>query len=380
MDFSLDEAQQELADLAAKILGEQVTAERLRELERAGEPFDRRLWEQLARANLLGVALPEDVGGMGYGIMELCVLLEQVGRHVAPVPLLATVGTAALPIAELGSDEQRRRYLPGVIEGASILTAALQEPLHGDPLAPSTTARPVDGGWRIDGEKVAVPYAPVAERILVTATTGPGAVGLFLVDPTADGVTLEPATATNREPQGHLTLAGVEVGPEDVLGDPAAGTAAVEWVVRRAVAGLCATGVGVLEQAVRITADYISQRVQFGKPIATFQGATLRAADAYVDTAAARVTTRSAVWRLAEGRPCAEELAIAKFWIADGGQRAAYACQHLHGGIGVDLDYPIHRYFLWAKELELTLGGATEQLLRLGSLLAGEAGEASPTS
>jgi alkylation response protein AidB-like acyl-CoA dehydrogenase len=129
----------------------------------------------------------------------------------------------------------------------------------------------------------------------------------------------------------------------------------------------------VFDEAVRITADYISEREQFDRPIATFQGATIKAADAFIDTQAVRTTTWSAIWRLSEGRPCDDELAIAKYWVADGGQRIVHNCQHLHGGIGVDTDYPIHRYFLWAKELELTLGGATPQLLKIGASIAGEA-------
>jgi 3-oxocholest-4-en-26-oyl-CoA dehydrogenase beta subunit len=137
MDFTLDDVQRDLRDLARKILDEQITPERLKELEEADAPYDERCWRDLADTNLLGVALPEHVGGSGYGLMELCVLLEEVGRHVAPVPLLATVGTGAVPIAELGSKEQRARFLPPVVQGSSLLTAALQEPGHADPLVPT---------------------------------------------------------------------------------------------------------------------------------------------------------------------------------------------------------------------------------------------------
>ncbi|MGH8986754.1 MAG: acyl-CoA dehydrogenase family protein [Acidimicrobiia bacterium] len=375
MDFTFDDVQRDLRDLARKILDEQITTERLKELEEAGDPYDRRCWTDLADTNLLGVALPEDVGGSGYGLMELCVLLEEVGRHVAPVPLLATVGTGALPIAELGSAELRSRFLPSVVEGRSILTAALQEPGHADPLAPTTTATRDGGGWRLDGEKLGVPYAPLAEAILVPASTGDGNAAVFVVTPDADGLSIEKATATNGEPQGHVSLAGVRVEASDALGDPTASDAdTVEWIHDRALAGLCATAVGVFERALRITAGYISERKQFERPIATFQGATLRAADAYIDTEAIRVTSWSAIWRLAAGRDARDELAIAKFWVADGGQRVAHACQHLHGGIGATTDYPIHRYFIWAKWLEHTLGGAPEHLLHLGdSLAAGSA-------
>ena len=370
MDFTFDDVQRDLRDLARKILGEQVTTERLLELEDASEPFDRRVWKQLADANLLGVPLPEAFGGSGYGLMELCVLLEEVGRHVAPLPLLATVGLGALPIAELGTDEQRRRYLPAVIAGGSLLSAALCEPGHADPLAPTTVAHRDGSGWRLDGEKLAVPYAPLADAVLVPATTGDATVGVFIVTPDTDGAVVETATATNGEPQGRILLSGARVDDRDVLGDATAGRDVVDRMHQNALACYCATAVGVFDRALRITAGYLSERKQFGRPLATFQGATLRAADAYIDTEAIRVTSWSAIWRLASGRDAHDELAIAKFWVADGGQRIAGACQHLHGGMGATTDYPIHRYFRWAKLLEHALGGATPHLLRLGDTIA----------
>ena len=370
MDFTLDDVQRDLRDLARKILSEQVTTERLLELEDASEPFDRRVWNQLADANLLGVPLPEAFGGSGYGLMELCVLLEEVGRHVAPLPLLATVGLGAMPIAALGSDEQRRRYLPPVIAGTSLLTAALCEPGHADPLAPTTVARRDGSGWCLDGEKLAVPYAPLADAVLVPATTDQGAPRVFIVTPDTEKARVEAATATNGEPQGRLVLSSAHVDDGDVLGDATDGTSAVDWIQQHALACYCATAVGVFDRALRITAGYLTERKQFDRPLATFQGATLRAADAYIDTEAIRVTTWSAVWRLASGRDAHDELAIAKFWVADGGQRIASACQHLHGGMGATTDYPIHRYFRWAKLLEHALGGATPHLLRLGDSIA----------
>lgn len=371
MDFTFSEVQDDLRGLAAQILSERITPERLKEVE-AGDDFDRRVWDDFARANLLGVALPEDVGGMGYGIMELAVLLEEVGAHVAPVPLLASVGLAAMTIAEHGTSEQRTAHLPGVIDGSSVLTAALQESGDADPLTPLTTARREGSGWRLDGRKVGVPYGALADKILVTATTGAASTGVFLVDPGSAGLAIEATRCTSREPQANLVLDGAVVDESCVIGEPMSGREVVRSVHRRALAGMCATAVGVFDRALRITAGYLSEREQFGRPLATFQGATLKAADAYVDVEAIRAATWSAIWLLSEGRPADEALAIAKFWVADGGQRVAAACQHLHGGMGVDIDYPIHRYFLWAKQLELTLGGATAQLLRIGEMLAAE--------
>jgi alkylation response protein AidB-like acyl-CoA dehydrogenase len=342
--------------LARTILTDQVTTNRLRELEQGPEAMDRQLWKAFAEAQLLGVAMPEDVGGTGYGLLELCVLLEEVGRRVAPVPLLATM-SAALTIAHFGTAGQRSALLPGVISGDSILTVAVQEAASRDVCRPVTTARPDGHGWLLDGEKLAVPWAPLADAVLVTADAG-----VFVVDASTPGLTLEAATGTDRTPRALLGLRDVRA---DRLGD----ASATAWMIDRLLAGMCALAVGVFDEAVRMTAGYLSEREQFGRPLATFQGAALRAADAYIDAQAIRVAAWSAIWRLAVGLPAADELAVAKFWVADGGQRIAHACQHLHGGMGVDVDYPIHRYFLWAKDLELTLGGATEHLLRLGESL-----------
>ncbi len=369
MDFTFDEVQQDVRNLAGDIFSRAVTLDRLKQVEASADGIDRELWSELASADLLGIALPEDVGGSGHGIMELGVLLQEMGRRVAPIPLISTIGLAALPIAAFGTPEQRKRFLVPVLDGPAVLTAALQERARHDPLQPETTATRDGSSWRLDGRKVAVPHAALVDRIVTTAQTPDGPT-LFLLDPAAPGVTIEATRSTHNEPQGNVTLDGAVVEADDVLGDPANGAEALRYAYRHALACLCATAVGVFEEAVRITADYISHREQFGRPIATFQGATLKAADAYIDTGAVRVTTWSALWRLAEGRSCDDELAIAKYWVADGGQRIAHACQHLHGGMGVDTDYPIHRYFLWAKQLELAFGGSTPQLLRIGASIA----------
>ena len=370
MDFTLDEVQQEVSDLAGQILEDRVTPERLLALDDEPDYLDRDLWQQFAATNLLGLCLPEADGGSGYGLVELAALLEQVGRHVAPIPLLATVGMGARPLAEFGTAEQRSAWLPGVIDGSVILTAALEEPALADALAPTTTAVADGDTWVLQGEKIAVPYGALADAILVPATTGPETVGIFIVTPDTEGVTIERAEATTTEPQARVVLDGARVDPAGVLGDPTEGTDGIEWIHQHALAGVVATGVGVLDRTIRITADYISEREQFDRPIATFQAATMRIADAFIDVEAIRVTAWSAIWRLAVGRPARDELAIAKFWVADGGQRAAGACQHLHGGMGATTDYIIHRYFKASKQLEHTLGGATTHLLRLGESMA----------
>jgi 3-oxocholest-4-en-26-oyl-CoA dehydrogenase beta subunit len=363
MDFAFTPEQEALRELARQVLEDHVTHERLTRIEATPERIDRETWGRLAETRLLGTAIPEAHGGAGLGFTELCLLLEQVGRTVAPIPAWPTLVLGALPIAAFGSDAQQRAWLPPIASGEAILTAALVEPDGDDPAAPSTTARRDGALWRLDGVKTCVPAAGVATRVLATARADDG-VGLFLLDPAGSGVTRERQVATSREIQARLALAGARA--ERVGGDDAA----VAWLVERAVVGLCAMQVGVTDGALRMTADYTTKREQFGKPIASFQAVHQRAADAYVDTQAIRLTTWQAAWRLDAGRPASVEVAIAKFWASEGAHRVTYAAQHLHGGIGVDIDYPVHRYYLWSKQIELTLGSQTRQLARLGADLA----------
>ncbi|HEX2578488.1 MAG TPA: acyl-CoA dehydrogenase family protein [Aquihabitans sp.] len=371
MDLSLTAEQTAIRDLAARILGEQLTPERLREIERSDAWFAADTWTDLAKADLLGLCLPEAHGGGGYGFFELALLLEQVGRAVAPLPVLPTLALGALPIAEFGSEELQARWLPGVAAGEVVLTAALSEGGDGlPPEVPATTANADGDGWRLTGTKHLVPAAELAMRVLVPARTSDGRSTVFLVDPTAAGVALERNLGPNLEPLSTLTLDGVQVGAADVLGAVDGGADVVAWTADRGVAAHCAVQAGVCEMALRTTATYVSERKQFDTPIATFQAVAQRAADAYIDTEAVRVTAYQAAWRLGEGRPAAEELAIAKFWAAEGAHRVVHAAQHLHGGIGVDVDYPVHRAFRWAKHVELSLGGGTTHLRRLGALLA----------
>ncbi|RIK93856.1 MAG: acyl-CoA dehydrogenase, partial [Proteobacteria bacterium] len=205
-----------------------------------------------------------------------------------------------------------------------------------------------------------------AARVVVPAATDDGGAALFLVDPAADGVTWTAQRTSTREPLHDLALAGVRVAAGDAFGD----AAAVRWLRDAAIAAVCATQVGVSERALEITTGYVRERIQFGVPIGSFQSVQHRAADCWIDVQSMRWTCWRLITRLAEGADVARDTAVAKFWAADAGSRIANAAQHLHGGTGVDVDYPIHRYFLWSKSLELTLGGAMPQLARLGRELA----------
>ncbi len=369
MDFSFTEDQQAIRAALSQILGDLVTDESLKALAKEGKHFHDKAWKALAEAEMLGLALPEEVGGAGLGLIELCLLLHQVGRTVAPVPALATLVSAALPIAAYGSAEQKQRLLPGVVRGETILTAALSEYASRDPLRPAATAERDGDGYRVTGVFTNVAFAAESVRVLVPAQVD-GAVVVLLVDPKASGVTLASQRGTNDEPLAELTLAGVRVPGADVLAGPSNGREALKFTVDRTVLGMCCLEYGIAERAVQMTAAYASERKQFGVPIGAFQGVTQRIGDAFIDVQAIEVSTWQAAFYLAEGRDADQELAIAKFWAAEGGARAVAAAQHVHGGMGFDRDYPLHRYFLGSKHMELTLGGAQAQLAALGDLLA----------
>jgi 3-oxocholest-4-en-26-oyl-CoA dehydrogenase beta subunit len=370
VDFDLTDEQQATAELAAKLLGDKSTPEVLRALDHADDlRFDRELWRAMAEAGLLGIAVPVEHGGAGLGLMELCLVLEEVGRRTAPVPALASLAFAGLPIARFGSAGQQAELLPPLAAGACVLTAALVEPL-GDPLRPATAARPDGDGWVLDGTKTNVPAALVADAVLVPATTPDGGTGVFVVAADATGLTCERQATTTGTPEAELILAGVRVGGDAALGPVDEAGTVLRWTVEHATVAACAVVAGLAAEAVRMIGEYTSSREQFGRPIATFQAVGQRAADAYVDAHAIRLTMLQAAWRLTAGFTADREVAIAKYWASAGGQRVVHAAQHLHGGIGVDRDYPLHRYFLLAKQLELTLGGANRQLVSLGRLLA----------
>jgi acyl-CoA dehydrogenase len=367
VNFDFNEEQEAVRDLAAQIFAGHATVERVKEVERSEERFDRDLWKALAAANLLGIALPDDVGGSGFGILELSLVLEQQGRVVAPVPLWPTLVLGAPAVARFGSQQQRERWLPAVVNGDAVLTGALAEPGANDAMLSSVTATRDGESWRLDGAKPSVPAGPVADCMLVPArvTGEPDTLGVFLVEPGSSGVKRERAITTNREAVAHVELSGARA---ELLTTEAG---AVGWILDRALVGLCAMQVGVAEAALRLAADYASSRHQFGKPLSTFQGVALKAGDAYIDTEAMRVTMWQAAWKLSEGRDATADVLVAKWWASEAGQRVVHTTQHLHGGLGADIDYPVHRYFLWGKQIEDTLGGASATLARLGTVLAG---------
>jgi acyl-CoA dehydrogenase len=310
---------------------------------------------------VLSASLPESVAGGGLDLAEHCSVLIEIGRAVAPVPYLWSIAVGASAVSEFGDAV----LAAAAGRGEQIVTVALSEDLTDSPEAPLTRAERVDGAWRLTGSKALVPSAFVADVILVPATTSDGP-AVFVVRPSDDGVTIERQVLVDGDTAASLELTGVRVSEADRLG----GADVLDWLIARATVALSAYQVGVLERALELTAAYAREREQFGRPIGSFQAVGQRLADAYIDVEAARLTMWEAAWRVEEGLPASAELATAKFWAADAGHRVAHTAVHVHGGTGIDVDAPAHRYFTAAKRTEFTLGSATAQLRRLGAELA----------
>jgi 3-oxocholest-4-en-26-oyl-CoA dehydrogenase beta subunit len=350
MDFGFSEEQTELAGLTRKIL--------------AGRDAP---WGDLATAGVLAAGLPLSLGGAGLGLLEQCSVLIELGRAACDVPYLASVVLGAGALAAFGTAAQQERWVAAAGRGSVVLTAALAEPDGDDPRVPSARAERADGRWVLSGVKTTVDAAPEADLFLVPCAT-PDGVLVFLVAPSDAGVRVEPQQLTDFGPAGRVVLDGCVLSGDRVLG----GADVSDWLVARATVGLCAMQSGVIERALELTAEYAKSRVAFGRPIGSFQAVTQRLADAFVDVEAVRLTMWQAAWLLASGAADSDvAVATAKFWAAEAGHRVAHTAVHVHGGMGIDVTYPVHRYFVAAKRNEFALGGATAQLRRIGGALAG---------
>ncbi|MBF6062335.1 acyl-CoA/acyl-ACP dehydrogenase [Nocardia terpenica] len=368
MDFTLTEGQRDLARLTGEVCAKLVTADRLRELDRAAVRFDEQLWRSLAETGVLAAALPEAVGGSDLGPLEQTWVLRELGKYVAAVPYLWSIALGAGTLARVGSPEQRGLATKAAA-GETILTVALSEERNWEPARPTTTATADGDGWTLTGTKTAVPFAAQASRILVPATVS-GAAAVFLVDPARPGVRVRPQQVVDRGPEAELEF---DRAPAELVGTVESGARLLDSLLSTAWLGLAAQQLGTLERALDLVAEYAREREQFGRKIGGFQAVAQRLADGYIDLQGLRLTVTQAAWRLSEGLPAAAEIHTAKFWAADAGHRLSHTVVHIHGGVGIDRDHIVHAYFTAAKHNEFALGGATDHLRAIGELFAEDA-------
>ncbi|OBF05411.1 acyl-CoA dehydrogenase [Mycobacterium sp. ACS4054] len=334
MDFDLTATQQAVADVVTSVLDRELS------------------WEALVGGGVTALPVPERLGGDGVGLPEVATVLTEVGRHGAITPALATLGFGVLPLLDLATDEQQDRFLAGVAKGG-VLTAALNEPGTALPDRPSTTF----ANGRLSGTKVAVPYAESADWMVVTADNA-----VVVVSPKADGVQVIQTPTSNGSDEYTVTFADVAVEDAAVLSG-----AGAPRVNQLALAAIGAYTDGLVAGALRLTADYVANRKQFGRPLSTFQTVAAQLAEVYIASRTIDLAAKSVVWRLSEGRDADDDLDVLGYWITSQAPPVMQLCHHLHGGMGMDITYPMHRYYSTIKDLTRLLGGPSHRLDLVGA-------------
>jgi alkylation response protein AidB-like acyl-CoA dehydrogenase len=334
MDFDLTAEQQAVADVVTSVLARDNS------------------WAALVDGGVTALPVPERLGGDGVGLPEVGTVLTEVGRHGAITPALATLGFGVIPLLDLATDEQQERFLCGVAKGG-LLTAALNEPGTALPDRPVTTF----AGGRLSGTKIGVGYAEQADWMIVTADSA-----VVVVSPKADGVRLVRTPTSNGSDEYTVTFEGVAVGESDVLAG-----ATAHRVNQLALAMIGAFVDGLVAGALRLTADYVANRKQFGKPLSTFQTVAAQLSEVYIASRTIDLAAKSVIWRLAEGRDADDDLDVLGYWVTSQAPPVMQTCHHLHGGVGMDITYPMHRYYSTIKDLTRLLGGPSHRLDLVGA-------------
>jgi acyl-CoA dehydrogenase len=363
----LSEDQELIAKTAADLVSEKSPVARVRALRDAADPtgFSRALWKEMAGLGWVGIPFPESVGGAGLGLADLAVVLEALGRTLAPEPFLSTVLLGGRALAAAGSAAQREAWLPKVVAGDAILTLAHQEPRSRyDLRRVATRAERAGSGWRLRGEKIQVLDGHVADALVVPARSAggeadAGGITLFLVRRGAPGLEVVPQTRIDHRNASLLRLGGVEVSAEDVVGEVDGGGDLLERVVDDATAGLCAEMLGGMARAFELTLEHLKGRVQFGVPIGSFQALKHRAANCFMEVELARSCVLAATRALDAGEPEARRLvSLAKARCSDGFVLIGNEGVQMFGGVGMTDEYDIGFYLKRARAAELTFGDA----------------------
>lgn len=362
MNLSFTEEQEMLRRSARSFLAEKFPKKLIKELEESELGYSPEIWKEMAELGWIGLPFPEKYGGAGMTFLDLAVLLEEMGRAAMPGPYFSTVVLGGFPLLDLGREEQKAQHLPKLASGQAIFTLALTE-ADGQYSAASikTKAEPSGDGWVISGTKLFVPDAQVADWLILVARTKEGGTpeeGLtfFLVEAKSPGVNVTPLK-TLADKLCEVEFDEVKVPGENLLGELDGGWAEVRRIIDRAAVAKCCEMVGGLSQVLDMTVDYAKERKQFGRPIGSFQIIQHYCADMFTDLEGLRLSTYQAAWKISEGLPCAEEIAVAKAWAAQAGERVISLAHQVHGAIGVTIEYDLHYYTRRLKAAQLSFGG-----------------------
>lgn len=364
MDFGLSEQQQAIADLAQQVFRDHGDDQRIRRIFESGDVFDEELWRSLAETGLLAAIIPEADGGTGLGMSEFGSILEAQGSRLGAVPYWRHA-LAGLAVAQFGSDALKRQLMAGLVDGSRIASL-----WTGAGTNREVAATQQGNGWVLNGTADAVIADHRTSLLLVRATLPEGGSGCFAVpfdDPAIgkDAIGTDWGTTTSYENAADVHFNGFELNDDARLDCTDAG----QWLALRSAQAISALQLGVVSQALTRAAAYVGERNQFGRAIGSFQAVAMRMADASIQLELLRTAQWQLGWRLDNGLPAENAALVAKYQASEAGHIIGHTAQHYHGGVGADVTYPVHRFFLWATALDLAEGGAEAQLERLGASL-----------
>ncbi len=362
MDFSFTQRQRVIRSVVRDLLEKECTSNLIREMESDEKGYSPELWHKMAELGWLGLFFPNKYGGSGASFFDLIVFLEEIGRYLVPIPFLSTVILGGTSILYGGSEEQRQKFLPKIINGELILTMALTEP---DPIysASGIKIRAIREGnsYLINGIKLFIPSAHIADYLAVpTLTQGSGKDGdgitLFLIEKKRSDVSCNVLNTTASSKLCEVVFNRTQVANESMLGQFNEGWAVLKKVLELATVAQCALMVGGAEKVLEMAVDYAKKRIQFNRPIGSFQAIQHRCSNMLVDLDGAKFATYEAAWKLSRGLPSTLEVSVAKAWVNQAYQRICSNGHQVHGGIGVIKDHDMHLYSMRAKEAEFFLG------------------------
>ena len=362
MDLGLSEEQEMLREFARDFLEKECPESLVREMEEDERGYSPDLWRKMAEQGWSGLIVPEAYGGVGMTYLDLVILVEEFGRALVPGPFIPNC-VATIALLEAASEAQKQAYLPAIAAGSQMWTLAFTEPSGRFDAAGVRLAARRDGdSYVLNGTKLFIRDSHVVDKLVVVARTagsGDDGVSLFAVDARAPGVRHTPVRTIASDKQNEVKLEDVRVPASDLLGEEGKAWPVFQRIAQKATVIECAYLVGLSQMAFDITLNYTKERVQFGRPIATFQALQHRAADAATDVDSSRYVTYKAAWAIAEEEPDVDEqVHIAKAWVSEASRRVVAAAQQMHGGIGFTKDYKIQLYFRRQKAAELAWGDA----------------------
>lgn len=369
MDITLNEQQEMLRKSAKDFIANRVPKKLVRDMESDPKGFVPELWQEMAGLGWMGLVFPEKYGGIDFSFLDLCVILEEMGRGAVPGPFFSTVVMTGMLINEAGTAEQKAAYLPRISEGKLFGTAALTEAsASADPALVDTTATPSGTDYLISGTKFFIPDAHVANIIIVSARTA-GGVTLFIVDAASPGIKVTPMSTFSGDKQCVVEFNSVKVPASSILGGQDKGVSVLEKFLPKAVIAKCAEMVGGFGAMFDMTLDYGKTRIAFGKPIGTFQALQVKFADMLADLESSRIMTYKAAWRITNGLPVDRLVPATKAWVSESFRRQTFVAHQIHGAIGFTWDHDLQLFIRRSKTAEMMLGTPQEHREKLMKVL-----------